>query len=99
MFFAVFVCVFFFVFAAAMTGYVRSPERWGFYDDLGAVDERRLADLIPPGEVNVRSNCNDSDILFYILPVQVILLSAQMIDNLLRKDMQYTVHIICWANH
>lgn len=38
---------------AALSGYARSPERCGFYNDLGAVDEGRLAQLIPKGEVRV----------------------------------------------
>lgn len=35
---------------AALSGYVRSPARYGFYDEVGAVDEERLAALIPKGE-------------------------------------------------
>lgn len=30
---------------------MRSPARCGFYDEVGEVDEKRLAALIPKGEV------------------------------------------------
>lgn len=43
-------------FCAVLSGYVRSPERCGFYDALGAVDEGRLAGLLPPGEVRTRTH-------------------------------------------
>ncbi|CAM9989294.1 unnamed protein product [Pylaiella littoralis] len=35
---------------AALSGYVRSPERFGFYDEVGVIDEERLAGLIPQGQ-------------------------------------------------
>ncbi|CBN76546.1 expressed unknown protein [Ectocarpus siliculosus] len=35
---------------AALSGYVRSPARCGFYDEFGAIDEGRLALLIPQGQ-------------------------------------------------
>lgn len=34
-----------------LTGYVRSSERYAFYDALGNVEDARLAPLIPEGEV------------------------------------------------
>lgn len=36
---------------AALSGYVRSPVRCGFYNEVGAIDEERLAGLIPRGQV------------------------------------------------
>lgn len=36
----------------ALSGYVRSPTRCGFYNELGTVDEGRLAGLIPQGQVS-----------------------------------------------
>ena len=41
---------------AVLSGYVRSPDRCGFYDAFGSVDEKRLARLIPPGEVVQRQH-------------------------------------------
>ncbi|CAM9318093.1 unnamed protein product [Hapterophycus canaliculatus] len=35
---------------AELSGYVRSPVRCGFYNELGAIDEGRLAGLIPQGQ-------------------------------------------------
>eukprot|EP00903_Cladosiphon_okamuranus_P007230 g7017.t1 len=35
---------------ASLSGYVRSPARCGFYDEVGTIDEERLAGLIPPGQ-------------------------------------------------
>lgn len=35
----------------ALSGYVRSPVRCGFYNEVGAIDEERLAGLIPRGQV------------------------------------------------
>lgn len=42
---------------AALSGYVRSPTRCGFYNELGAVDEGRLAGLIPQGQVSSVVQC------------------------------------------
>lgn len=36
---------------AALSGYVRAPARCGFYNVDGAVDQEKLAMLIPKGQV------------------------------------------------